>query len=90
MRKPLQTTWLNEKPPSCPVCVIRLDGAIGEGVPEPETLTLCISCGVFLVFTPEMQLRVLSDEDWAHLDAETRDQLSKYLDMTKAFRSREA
>lgn len=86
---PLQTSWLASRP-ACPVCGYSLDGATGAGVPEPESLTVCAYCGVFLRFTPAMQLEVLTSEEWAALETETRDQLTRYLEITKAWRRSDA
>ena len=81
----IRTTWLATKA-ACPVCRKVLDGATGDGTPEPNSLTVCVYCGVFLSFTASMGLRVLSEQEWRDLPVDTRDQLTLYLNITKRFR----
>jgi len=81
----IQTTRLKTRP-ACPVCRMKLDGATGFGKPEPDSLTVCVYCGVFLSFTPTMDLRVLADREWTELSRETQDQLTNYLNLTRGFR----
>jgi hypothetical protein len=60
---------------SCPVCETKLDACTGvnhDDTPREGDVTLCIGCGSFLVFGPELQLRPMTDAEVGDLDDETR------------------
>lgn len=53
-------------PQNCPVCNWQLDAATrlhGEGGPDPESVTLCINCGVVLGWDYAMRLYALTGEE---------------------------
>jgi hypothetical protein len=60
----------------CPTCNEVLDAATrsdgGDAMPSAGDYSVCFYCGSFLTFLPDMQLRLLSVEEVAALDDETR------------------
>ena len=63
---------------TCPVCARRLSGATGydnaddDAVPVPGDVTVCAYCRSFLMFTATLDVRLLTLEEIAELDAHTR------------------
>jgi len=67
----LKTTRLMSRP-HCPRCSTLLDAATDTNLqdprtPKPEDLTICIKCGLLLVFTADMSLRRATIEEIAYL-----------------------
>jgi len=58
----------------CPHCGYGFDRAsVAEGEkkePRPGDISMCISCGGFLVFTDDIRVRKIEERDWQELDAE--------------------
>jgi hypothetical protein len=68
---------LRTKPNLCPYCGALLDaaGSFDEEsteVPGPGDASICIGCAGLLVFTEDMGVRKLLDDDFAKLPAEHR------------------
>lgn len=60
---------------NCPACETKLDACTGvnhDDTPKEGDVTLCIGCGSFLAFGPELQLRILTDAEIGELDDDTR------------------
>ncbi len=51
---------------SCPKCKTRLDAATSidtRAQPKPGDVTICIECGLLMTFTPELDLRAMTNEE---------------------------
>jgi hypothetical protein len=63
--------------PRCPACQRTLDGACAaddeaEAMPKPDDVTVCAYCSLVLVFTPALQLRSMTPDEFDELEPETR------------------
>lgn len=80
--KPTLVRDFETPPGDCPKCgehfVGRCTGAkIGSPAPVPGDITICMQCQTALVFTPDMQRRLATDEEIAALPAATQAMLAK-------------
>lgn len=84
-------TVLYAKQP-CPVCELKLDAASdftgNAAVPSEGDLTLCIGCGSFLAFGPELQLRELSMLEVAELPDDVRIEMQRMRRMIENVRAK--
>jgi hypothetical protein len=72
------TTRLESSP--CPRCGAVLDAATSLGgyhVPKPGDITLCATCGGFLVFGEGLRLETLSPESFAALPSQNQEELER-------------
>lgn len=63
--------------PCCPQCGANLDGVLSASAlvsvkPRPGSLAVCMHCGVALIYTDELLLRLLTFEEWHALDWESK------------------
>lgn len=65
----------------CPVCNYLADSAAPvddkPATPMPGDLSICINCGAFLQFAPDMDLIELTPKEWDKLDNQTKETLAK-------------
>ena len=65
-----------DKTPHCPVCGEKLDGATviddDHAVPQPGDISVCWKCASFLTYTPDMELRLLTELEVYGLDAHAK------------------
>jgi hypothetical protein len=80
------TRFVGEVLPTCPTCGKMLDGAtdiIGDATPSAGDFTVCVGCRDILVFTDELGLRALTEEDMKDLPVETVMLFENVLGMVK-------
>ena len=74
----MTTHFIGDAAPSCPTCGKKLDGAtdfVGNATPSPGDFSVCSGCQDILVFTDELGLRELTEEDMKGLPL---DMLTRY------------
>ena len=66
---------------TCPGCGKHVDGALASTVrspaPKPGDLTVCGYCGVAGVFTDDLQIRALTQDEFVDLPAQTKQDISR-------------
>lgn len=60
------------RPSLCPSCGTAIYGALGPGRPSPGNIGLCGECGVISRLTDRLELRILTNAEWAMLSDEDR------------------
>jgi hypothetical protein len=76
---------------TCPGCARKADGAAslaGKGAPSPGDLTVCIGCGIILVYATAMTLRRATHEELEALAPETAEDLRRVRRAVETFRLR--
>lgn len=74
------------EPTECPECGYVLNASVNmnsEGAPEPGDYTVCGRCRSFLVFTDEMGVRLLTEEEIADMDASIRAEMVQIREMVR-------
>lgn len=72
--------------PQCPKCRAKLDGASGidyEDRPEDGDVSVCVYCYALLVYTPELDLRQLTLDEYTALSEDVKDTLANAQAMLK-------
>lgn len=68
----------------CPGCGTVLNAAVGDGLPTAGSITLCLYCFVFIMFTTEAPgLKLVTNAEWATLPLAERMQLTRLRDAAK-------
>lgn len=76
----LGTTTLHREAP-CPACSHPLDAAGdpgGRGSPDGGDVSVCINCGAFLTFNPDLTLRLVSLFEIGELPDDVRIELQRH------------
>lgn len=65
---------------ACPYCGTNLDAAsnFGDEAPSPNDVSVCIECGVYLSYDKDLNLHLLSDNDFKSLSTSVKSQLEVY------------
>lgn len=65
----------------CPVCNYRTDSETpadgSDAVPMPGDCSICLSCGAYLQYAPDMALIELTPKEWDKLDQKAKILLNK-------------
>jgi hypothetical protein len=63
---------------ACPSCGVKMAAATGgPGKPTAGAISLCVYCRAVLTFTADLQLRLLSNAEWAALPIDQRTELTR-------------
>lgn len=63
----------------CPSCLRQMDCATavsGEAKPSPGDVSICINCGTFLRFDPDLNIELLDDDSFDAFPEDSRATLS--------------
>lgn len=60
---------------NCPTCHSEIEPS-GDGELRPGDHTVCVYCRVYLVITPELSFRMLTNREWLVLPVDARRTLS--------------
>jgi len=77
-------------PTACPACGEVIEAATGHGTPAPGCVTLCIYCRAILIFTDDLQQRLMSNAEWAALPREQRELITRIREALQSEAWREA
>lgn len=77
------------KPDACPACFIAVDDVAGintkDESPNPGDLGICPYCGVFLVFSENSSLRLMTDDEFSRLPEQMKKLLLRSKQACKNF-----
>jgi hypothetical protein len=59
---------------ACPTCGNEIEPAADN--PRPGDFTVCVYCRVYLILTPDMAFRLVTNREWLALPPEVRKTLS--------------
>lgn len=56
----------------CPGCKVDIHGSLGPEEPRPGFITVCGECGILGCFDEQLQMRILTNAEWASLSQDAR------------------
>ena len=74
----------------CPLCHRPLDAATpvnnkNKKAPEEGDITFCLTCGAILIFTSDLKVRLMREEEVDELPKETIHIIARTLEILKSF-----